>query len=495
MVLGYVGDGRAAAALSLMAATDSDGKVQRAATKAAASCGARGSSQAQYLALGEDYYYRRDNVLRTFDYSNVTWSWEDGDLRSSAIPRSIYHSVLSKRAYMAALGQAANSTAALAGVARAALDMSTRLNRLADSGEDIGDYQSAADSGPMIAASCGVEALDLALYWCVISDDPDTGAALAQVLSACASRGTGGLQAALESDDGILRGEAAVALGTIAARSGSGADSGLVSALGDAAGREIMRLVAVIDGNAERAHSLSASIGGPGVLVNYRETGAGGVHLLRRVSTFDAIVVGDQFSDMTVDQILAAASLDGSDTPIFLISSNEDTADAYSDRVTGVISDLADLSELNAVFEASLTGDRARADDLSRRAAGVLGDLAQSGADISAALSGLAQPIGHRPDAVTLAALGALARAGTPAQVEAILAVVTDEDRSDAARAAAGRALAGICGRYDVGGDALAGLISVVLSDAALSVRTAAAQAAGMARLSGGERAGLVGDI
>jgi hypothetical protein len=73
--------------------------------------------------------------------------------------------------------------------------------------------------------------------------------------------------------------------------------------------------------------------------------------------------------------------------------------------------------------------------------------------------------------------------------------VVTDEDRSDAARAAAGRALAGICGRHDVGGDALAGLIAVVISDAALSVRTAAAQAAGLARLSDGERAGLVGDI
>jgi hypothetical protein len=426
----------------------------------------------------------------------VTWSWEDGDLRSSAIPRSIYHSALSKRAYMAALDQAADSTEALAGVARAALDMSTRLNRLANSGEDIGDHQSAADSGPMIAASCGVEALDKALHWCVnVSDDPDTGAALAQVLSACASRGTAGLQAALESDDGTLRGEAAVALGTIAARSGSGAGHGLVLALGDAAGREIMRLVAVIDGDTERAHRLSASIGGPGVLVNHRETGAGGVHLLRRVSTFDAIVVGDQFSDMTVDQILAAASLDGSDTPIFLISSNEDTADAYSDRVTGVISDLDDLSELDAVFEANLTGDRARADDLSRRAAGVLGDLAQSGADIRAALSGLTQPIGHRPDTVTLAALGALASAGTPAQVEAILAVVTDEDRSDAARAAAGRALAGICGRYDVGGDALAGLIAVVLSDSALSVRTVAAQAAGMARLSDGDRAGLVGDI
>jgi len=286
-----------------------------------------------------------------------------------------------------------------------------------------------------------------------------------------------------------------VAMGIIAARTGSGAVDGIVSALGDAAGREIMRLVAVIDGNADRANSLSDSIGGPGVLVNHRDTGAGGISLLRRVSGFDAIVVGDQIGDMTVDQVLAAASLGDSDTPIFLVSSDENTADAYSDRVSGVISDLSDLSGLDAVFEASLTGDRARADDLSRRAAEVLGALAHSGTDISSALGGLAQPIGHRADSVTLAALGALASAGTLAQVEAILAVVTDESRSDAARTAAGRALAGIFGRNDVGGDALPGLAAVVLSDASLNVRTAAAQAMGLARLSGSERAGLVGDI
>ena len=86
-------------------------------------------------------------------------------------------------------------------------------------------------------------------------------------------------------------------------------------------------------------------------------------------------------------------------------------------------------------------------------------------------------------------------------QVEAVLAVITEKDeaenykRSDAARTAAGHALVGIFGRYDVGGDVLAGLIAVVLSDSALSVRTVAAQAAGMARLSDGDRAGLVGDI
>jgi len=495
MVLGHIGDGRAAAALSLVAGTDADGKVQRAALKAATKCGSNGSSEAQYMVLGEDYYYRRDNVLRDFDYSDVTWSWDDGSLSGSSIPRSVYHSTLSKRAYMAALSQASTSTEALAGVARAAVDISTRLNRLAESGEDISDHQAAADGGPMIAASCGVEALDLALHWSVVADDPATGAALAQVLSACANTGAAGLQAALGSSDGSLRGEAAVAMGTIAARTGSGASDGLVSALGDAAGREIMRLVAVIDSDSDRANSLSGSIGGPGVLVNHRDTGAGGISLLRRVSGFDAIVVGDQIGDMTVDQVLAAASLDGSDTPIFLVSSDENTADAYSDRVTGVISDLSDLSELDSVFEASLTGDRARADDLSRRAAEVLGALAHSGTDISAALGGLAQPIGHRADGVTLAALGALASAGTPAQAGGILAVITDESRSDAARTAAGRALAGIFGRNDVSGDDLAGLAGVVLSDASLSVRTAAAQAIGLARLNGSERAGLVGDI
>lgn len=486
MVLGHVGDGRAAAVLTELAASDPENKVQRAAATAAASCGANGSAQAQYLALGEDYYYRRDNVLRDFDYSDVVWSWENGDLASSAVPRTVYHSTLSKRAYMAALGQSDNSTEALAGVARAAVDISTRL---ADSGD--GD----AAQGSVIAASCGVDALDLALHWCVVSDDPATGAALAQILGSCAGGATTGLQAALSSSDGSLRGEAAVALGTIAARSGNGGDEALVSALGDAAGREIMRLVAIIDGHAGRAEHLSGALTSPGVLVNNRDSGAGGINMLRRVSGFDVILVGDQFSDMTVDQVIAAASLGGSETPIYLVTANADLADAYSDRVSGVIDNLADLSGLDSVFESSLSGDRARADDLSRRAASVLGHLAYSGTDISSALGGLAKPIGHRADAVTLPALAALASAGTPAQVPAVLAVITDEGRSDAARAAAGRALAGIFGRHDVGGSAVAGLSAVVLSDASLDVRNAAAQAVGLARLSAAERAGLVGDI
>ena len=130
---------------------------------------------------------------------------------------------------MAALSQASDSTEALAGVARAAVDISTRLNRLAESGEDISDHQGAADGGPMIAASCGVEALDRALAYCVDAEDSATGAALAKVLGACASSGTAGLQAALDSSDGSLRSEGAVAMGIIAARTGSGADDGIGS--------------------------------------------------------------------------------------------------------------------------------------------------------------------------------------------------------------------------------------------------------------------------
>ncbi len=496
MVLGHVGDPRAAGALTRIAATDEDGKVRRAAADSAGKCGAEGSAADQFISLGEDYYNRRKNVLRDFDYSDVTWAWEDGDLASSSLPREVYHSTLAKRAYMDALAEEGGNVVALAGVARSAMDISARLSALAEAGQDVSDHQAAAEGGAIIAASCGVAAVDKALAWSVNVNDATAGVGLARVLGAIAGEPTGGLLAAMGSSDGALRGEAAVAIGTIGVRRKIGGTSELVAALGDAAGRDIMRLVAVIDGDAERAQALASSIGGPGVLVNHRDTGAGGINLLRRVGGFDAIVVGDRFTDMTVDQIISAASLGDSETPILLMTSDSDLGDAYADRVSAVIGDMSDLSELESIFEGTLEGDRARADDLSRRAAAVLGDLALAGrTELGAALEGLAKSIGHRPDGVAVPAMRALAAAGTGAQAGALMAVITDEARSDDARVAAGQALVGILGRSGGGADCAAGLDAVVRSDATLAVRTAAAQALGLAGVSAGDRAGLLGDI
>ena len=67
------------------------------------------------------------------------------------------------------------------------------------------------------------------------------------------------------------------------------------------------------------------------------------------------------------------------------------------------------LSALDAVFNASLTGDRAVADDLGARSASAIGTLGAAGnSDVSGAADALASTLAHRTDHVTLPAMGAL---------------------------------------------------------------------------------------
>lgn len=495
LVLGYIGDPRAAAPLAALASSDGDGKVTRAAQSAAERCGATGDVLGMFLQLGEDYHFRRDRVLRPFDYSAVLWSWEEGGLTSRPVPRAIYNNELSKRAYYSALELDPASLDALAGIARASTDVAAKLIALDAAGEDVGELLELAEAGSVAVAAAGVAAIDRALYWSVIADDGSTGVRLSRTLADLAAAPTEGLRAALDSSDGGMSGEAAVALGRIAARSGADPGAEVVSALGANASREVVRIAAVIDGDAARAEVLVRGLGDEGVLVNHRGSGAQGIALMRRLPGVDVIVVGDVLPDLTLDQVLSdiARNVVTAETPVFLATADEELADSYADRVTGVLASPSDLSPLAEVFEASLEGDRAAADDLSRRSAEVLAQLARAGnASLASILDDLTAPLAHRDDAVTVPVMAALAAAGTPDQTAPLAAVVADESRSDEARVAAGDALAAIFGRHSVPAGAAAGLREVVSSDASLAVRSAAARALGSANLPAEMRAELV---
>ena len=125
-----------------------------------------------------------------------------------------------------------------------------------------------------------------------------------RALGDLAARPTSGLDAALDSVDGGVRGEAGVALGTVAWRSGQSAHAGVVDALASAAGREVVRVAAVIDGNAQRAGDIVATLTNAGVLVNHRGGGASGLSMLHRIPGVDVILIGDCLADMTFDQLL-----------------------------------------------------------------------------------------------------------------------------------------------------------------------------------------------
>ncbi|HPF14060.1 MAG TPA: HEAT repeat domain-containing protein, partial [Planctomycetota bacterium] len=493
--LGNIGDPRAAGPLAAVAALDADETVASAARSSAAKCGLKGTDGlGALLRDGDDYHYRRGSVLAPYMYSTVIWNYEDGELVAHPTPSSIYPNELSKKAYYRALSIAPDSLEAQAGVARACLDIQARVAAMDEAGEDVSSLEEKSAEGSLAVAVAGPDALDLALQWAVLNDDATTGTLLCDSLATTAKGPTAGLMSALDASDGGVRGEAAVALGRIAIQTKQPADARVIDALGQNTGREVVRVAAIIDSDAARAAKITAALASRGVMVNHRGSGAKGLAMLHRIPNVDVIIVGDTIGGMTADAVLTniadKATLAGK--PVFFVSQNEEVGSAYSDRVTGVLSDLDDMSALDSVFEERLTGDRAQADRLAAHSAQALAELAAAGHNIQGTLGALASTLAHRPDAVCVPAMHALALAGTSAEVSGLLAVLVDGARSDDARMAAGDAIAGVLGRHNVDGDAIDGLRSVFASDAALGVRQAAGRALGRFPLTSQERAELM---
>ncbi|MEZ6014179.1 MAG: HEAT repeat domain-containing protein [Planctomycetota bacterium] len=497
-VLGMTGDPRAGAMLLHLASTDSDLLVQAEALKAAGKCGASGRTAVDLFLLHGDLYHRRDmSVLRDIDYSDVVWSMEGGELVSKDVPRSIYNNELAKRAYYRALAARPDSLDALAGIARESVDIHAKLEALAAAGEDVEALLAQAGEGSLAVAAAGTDALDRALTWSVQSDDTATGGRIARVIAQVAARPTSGLQAALRSGSAGLAGEAAVALAHIAAAGNAGVDAEVVAALGEAAGREVVRIAFVVDGDLDRASAVVKALTDRGVLAQHIASGALGVATISQLPGVDVVLVGDRLPDITSDAVIKALQENGSfgATPIFFMSADEELASAYGDRVAGSITDVADLSALDEVFDANLEGDRAQADELSANAAGALAAIARGGrSDLGGALASLAAASGRR-DGVAIPAMHALGQAGGAAQAGALLAVATDGDRSDEARIAAADAIGAIAARAPLGGDVADALRGMLNGDASLAVRTAAARAVGRLGLGASDRAGIVESV
>lgn len=495
MTLMNIGDTRAAGPLEALAATDPDGSVVQAAKRAAVGCGSNGDAVARLLQDGDDYHFNRVSVLRPFDYSSVIWTWEGNDLQFHSVPRAIYNNEMSKKAYYEALALAPSSLDAAAGIARESTDIQAKLANLAATGVDIGDLGDKAAVGELAVAAAGVAAIDHALIWSVRQDDLATGARLCAALARQAGAPTPGLEAALDSGDPGLRGEAAVALAHIAHMTAKPASPSVVAALTEAAGREVVRIAAVIDADDARTETLWGSLEAKGVMVNHRGSGAQGLSMLTQIAGVDVILVGDRTSGLTTDAVLTTiANTPGMNTvPVFLLTSDTELGDAYGDRVAGVVSNPSDISALDAVFNASLTGDRAVADDLGARSAAAIATLGAAGnSDVSGAAESLASTLAHRTDHVTLPAMGALEIIGGTGQVASLIAVLADGERSPEARGGAADALGAIASRAGAIAGLGESLASVVETDAPLSVRVAAARALGRATLDSAVRAALL---
>lgn len=494
LTLGRISDSRAAAYLARCAETDAEEGVRKAATEALAQCGgaSRGAASA-FNRLGHEYHLSNMSVLRADQVSSVVWRFRGGKLAGTSVPSYLYAQELAKGAYYGALRVEPGSDVALSGLVRC---LASQLQIIADrqeAGLEVGAEADAVQAGMLAVAAAGRNAVDRALQVSLTESDSMSVIGICRAAQQGLVSAGPGLEAALGSDDAVVRAEAALAL---AAQSANGQVSAkVIGTLGQAAGRRIARIAAVIDGDAARAQQTVAGLEAQGMVVNHWATGAKGLASLYRVPGLDVILVADSLTDMTCDQVLTEIQESSrfGETPVMVLSNSAEMADdLYGSRSAGIIAG-GDLSSVAGVLSDSLGKDRERADALSRRSSNALAQLAGQGANVSIALKGLMATLSNgRPDAVTLPALVALGAAGGADEAAAVASLSADDSASDDVRKGAAMACAKMFGRGIGGDSAMNALFGVVQSDASLAVRSAAASALGRLNLNPEMRAELM---
>ncbi|HEV8113831.1 MAG TPA: HEAT repeat domain-containing protein [Planctomycetota bacterium] len=500
MVLGNIGDARAAAALLLVAKTDADETVRTAAQQSATRIGAKGDALSAYLALGDAYHHGRSDVLGPRGAGDVVWRFTEGKLVPEPVPPSLFNDEMAIQAYTMAIKADPSSVAALAGLGRSVAAERAELAGLEKAGQDVSAFKARSASAQALVNSAGVPALDTALAWSVKGGDSTSGAAMAESLGDLATAPTPGLQAALRSGDGAMAAESAVALGNIAVRSATSASPEVVGALSQAVGREIQRVAAVI-GDSEAAQAVAAALEKSGNFVSRWSTGAKGSTMARRAAGIDVIILAETLPDLTAAQVLDELKADDRTkaVPVVLLAKDPAAASTmYGDKLAGATTGATDMAAIDAALGKTLDGDRARAETLAARASETLAYLARGGrTDVSAAIPALAAA-SARADAIAIPAFHALGAAAGAGEAANLVAVLADEKRSEPARAAAGDALAAILGRTPTALDA-AGLAQVATvasaANGAASVREAASRALGRAQMDPAARAELLSKL
>lgn len=489
-VLGRIGDTRAAGCVARCAA-DADASVADAAKAAMGAVKSSGNACKDLCALGEAYHMRSGMVLADHLWSDVVWSWGDGALVATATPRSLYPDAMARICFTAAHIADATCPDVLPGLARAEAGTISAVNALAAAGVDTTEMQAMVEKAHVALGMTGAAGAEGGLAKSVAQGDSGTAAVLVRALAEMAPAPTSALRAALASKDGAIRSEAAVALGQMATWGKGAAGADVVAALGEVAGRQVVRLAYVIDADAARGQAVSGALSAAGLMVNGAQSGVIGLASLRRMPGLDAVVVSDSLPDVAAQQVIDEIKAEPAfaKAPIFLVSSNpEAAAEAFGDTVAGVLANPADVSTVTASMGESMGSERDRADALAAEAATLLATLAGTGTNIAPAADALAGALG-RKDAVAMGAAYALCSAGNASHVAALAAVAADGARSEGVREAAARACSSIFARGGAAGEAAAMLAGVAHSDAPISVRKAAAQAVG--NLSAADRAAL----
>ncbi|MBM3978194.1 MAG: hypothetical protein FJ299_14555 [Planctomycetes bacterium] len=491
LALGYAGDRRAAPILSWLAATDASGGVQGAARDALQRLGGPIDPVEGLIALGDAYH--DGTALKPHAVTGSVWMWRDGKLAHSRVPVALHGDELAKACYYKALEAGAGDGRALAGLARVLSAQSARVSALEARGEDMGAIRPQVESSVVALQAMGPAALNAAL---AASLDNRDDAAAVQLIRALGRAGAGqapSLMTALGSQSGGLRSHAALAIAQSALADRTPLPAEAVSALGEAARRQVMRIAVIIDANEQRSAAAAAELGQRGVHVSSYASGAMGLAGTRRMPGFDLALIANELPDMTAAQVYAELR-EAHQAPVLLLSLDEAAGEAWGDRIAGVVKDEADLAKADAVFAGSMNRDREEAQQLALASSQALAELAARGQPLGSSAADLVEALTGRSDDVTIAALSALGNGGDVEHAMPILALIGDDQRSEAARVAAVDALADIVGRNPDVGEKAVELVQAkaIGADAPAGLRGAALRALGRMKLSPEVRANVV---
>lgn len=498
LTLGRIGDRRAQGHLAALASSDEDSTVRQAASDALARWGSQGTdAQAALLGLGEGFHNRSPLSLRPHQYSEVIWDWNGSGLDAVETPRFLYAEEMAKKAYYAALDLNPSSADALAGIARVTLAEQELVNEFGSAGADLGDWADRLAQDQLAVAMAGPEALSNALSAALSQGDDLAASGLCRALANVARSASPALETAMTAaDSGAVRGEAAVALANIAVRQGTTAGPGVVEALASAGGRDVVRLVGVIDADASRRTDLVSRVSNAGTSVVGWASAGRGLASLSSVPGLDALIVADELPDLTTDQVITELrnSQRFAETPILVVANDTDRAEELFGELASGVMGTADMSALDEALSQNMNRDREQANDLAGRAASAIAALAVSGrTDCSQAADGLAGSLALRPEDVAKKALGALREVGGGSHVGDVIAALTDDSKGDDLRVAAADALGGIFGRIgSVDQATVQELVGLASGDGSLALRQATASALGALNLDSDVRAELM---
>lgn len=503
ITLGNLGDPRAAGSLAWVAAdaTRPD-DVRRAAQQALEKVapGWTGAAAAQLVAEGDQYLNDDDRVLAPYQFSQVVWNWGGGELAHVAVPAPMYGEEMAKKSFHRALEADQNDLDALAGLVRASVAQNYELGLIALAGGDVAAQSELAAQGLLTAFTSGPAAMERALERALADNDVSAAIAILRTYGRASAAPSPAMLAALGYGVGQVREEAAIAIAHAGIAGGRlDLDGRVVGTLATAAGRAIQRTALVIDGDENRRNAIVADLESRGIACASADRGIVGLANLRKAGGVDVIVCADTLSDITTQQVLTDVRNDArlGATPFVVVSSDVEAAgEMYEDRANAIIGGAGEGDAVVAALDERMNVDRAEADDLSARASAALAALASANVDVTAAADALASTLAQRPDDVVLPATAALARAGAARHADALVALVVDGDRSDEARVAGGRALANLLRRTGgVSASAYEALAGLVVSDASLAVRHAAAEALGALELGGTQRAAALRSV